>query len=144
MQTMVQLTRAECSALLASGRVGRIGFVVEGDPLVIPVNYRWIDHGDEAYVALRTRPDNIVDRAGPRVAFEVDGIDDLHHAGWSVLVQGTLHHLGDAPAARELLDPQPWLGSERDSWLLIAVRSVSGRRLTAAESQWAFHIRGYL
>jgi hypothetical protein len=60
------------------------------------------------------------------------------------MVRGTLHHLGDAPVARDLMDPHPWLAAERDSWLIIEVDEMSGRRLTADAPEWAFHLRGYL
>ena len=140
---MLQLSRGECSALLALGHVGRIAFVVDGEPLVLPVNYRWLDDGVHAVIAVRTRPGNVLDRALPVVAFEVDGIDEVHQAGWSVLARGTLRHLDGPPLDAELVDPHPWL-DDRGSWLILEVVQLSGRRLLAVETQWAFDIRGYL
>jgi nitroimidazol reductase NimA-like FMN-containing flavoprotein (pyridoxamine 5'-phosphate oxidase superfamily) len=144
MDVSSELTSNECTALLAGCRVGRIGVVVDGAPVILPVNYRWVDDHQGAYVALRTRPGNIIDRASSTVAFEIDGIDELHQAGWSVLVRGTLHHLLPGAPVRHLIDSHPWLAEERDSWLVIAVDEVTGRRLAGKESEWAFHIRGYL
>ena len=144
MESSIELTPSECTALLASCRIGRIGVIVDGAPLVLPVNYRWVIHDQQPFVVLRTRADNVIDRAPSSVAFEIDGIDDFHRTGWSVLVQGTLHHAVVDPAVRQLIDPDPWLADERESWLAIAAEQVTGRRLSAHEPEWAFHIRGYL
>jgi hypothetical protein len=60
-------------------------------------------------------------------------------------VRGTLHHVDpDAADFSERFDPEPWLTSERDAWLVIEPFAVTGRRLHAAEIEWAFHIRVYL
>jgi hypothetical protein len=144
MEASKELTPGECTALLSACRVGRIGVIVDGAPAIVPVNYRWIDNQQGAYIALRTRPGNLVDRAASTVAFEIDGIDDLHQAGWSVLVRGTLHHLLVDGPVRQIVDSHPWLDEDRDSWLVIAVEQVTGRRLAGKEAEWAFHIRGYL
>jgi nitroimidazol reductase NimA-like FMN-containing flavoprotein (pyridoxamine 5'-phosphate oxidase superfamily) len=144
MEASVELTARECKDLLAACRVGRIGVVVDGEPVVLPLNYRWVDDGQGAYVALRTRPGNVIDRAISKVAFEIDGIDDYHRTGWSVLVRGTLHHVLADAHVRPLIDSHPWLARDRESWLVIAVDRVTGRRLTEQEPEWAFHIRGYL
>ena len=139
-----ELSPTECLELLAACPVGRIGAVVDGAPLVLPVNYRLIPDAHTPYLAIRTRPDNVIDRAGPVVAFEIDGVDAYHRVGWSVLVRGTLHHLGAPTLAREVLDPHPWLHSDRDSWLVLEPTSITGRRLRTIDIEWAFHLRGYL
>jgi Pyridoxamine 5'-phosphate oxidase len=77
------------------------------------------------------------------VAFEIDGIDPAHQGGWSVLVRGTLHHVDpDAADFRERFDSEPWVAAERESWLAIEPFAITGRRLHAAEREWAFHPRG--
>jgi nitroimidazol reductase NimA-like FMN-containing flavoprotein (pyridoxamine 5'-phosphate oxidase superfamily) len=139
-----ELSPSECVELLAACPVGRIGAVVDGAPLVLPVNYRWLPDERTPYLAIRTRPDNVIDRAGPLVAFEIDGIDPIHRVGWSVLVRGRLHHLGHATLVSDVIDPHPWLQADRDSWLLIEPESISGRRLRTVDIEWAFHWRGYL
>jgi pyridoxamine 5'-phosphate oxidase-like protein len=63
-------------------RVGRIAVVVDEFPIVLPVNYRLIEAGGVTWVAIRTRPGNVIDRASMRTAFEIDGIDTVHHEGW--------------------------------------------------------------
>lgn len=140
---MDELSPRECAALLAAGEVGRIAVIVDDEPVVVPVNYRWLPDERTSYVAIRTRPGNVIDRGGSAVAFEIDGVDTLHHAGWSVLVRGRLHHLGEPTLFRENIDPHPWL-RDRDSWLVIEAREITGRRLRPTEVEWAFHLRGYL
>ena len=143
-----ELPSEECVELLAARSVGRIAVMVEGGPIVVPVNYRLVEaHGDTpgAWIALRTRPGNVIDQAADDVALEIDAIDALHQEGWSVLVRGTLHEVDpDAAHLREHFDPQPWLNEQRDAWLLIEPFAISGRRLHAAETEWAFHLRAYL
>jgi len=140
----------ECLSLLRDGQVGRIAVVLDEFPVVLPVNYRLVETtGRETsartWIALRTRPGNVIDRAPTNVAFEIDAIDAGTRQGWSVLVRGTLHHVDpDAADFRERFDPQSWLTTEREAWLVIEPFAISGRRLRAEEPEWAFHPRGYL
>lgn len=143
-----ELAYKECVELLAARSVGRIAVIVERGPIVVPVNYRLVEaHGATPgiWIALRTRPGNVIDQAADSVAFEIDTIDTHHQEGWSVLVRGTLHQIDpDAAHIRDRFDPQPWLDDQRDVWLLIEPFAISGRRLHAAETEWGFHIRAYL
>src|SRR5215471_18464624 len=121
-----ELSYDECLDLLRAGAVGRIAVVVDEFPVILPVNYRLVETGAPPWIAVRTRPGNILDRASMQTAFEIDDADPSRHAGSSVLVRGTLHH------------------AEREAWLVIAPFAVTGRRLHAAERGWAFHPRAYL
>jgi nitroimidazol reductase NimA-like FMN-containing flavoprotein (pyridoxamine 5'-phosphate oxidase superfamily) len=138
-----ELSHEECLELLRSRSVGRLAFNVDGSPFVVPVNYRLVEgHGATpgAWIALRTRPGNVIDRAADDVAFEIDNADTLRQAGWSVLVRGTLHEIdADAAGMRERFDPHPWVTAERDAWLIIEPFAVTGRRLHAPDVEWAFH-----
>lgn len=134
-----------CLMHLRANPVGRLAIVVDGFPIVLPVNYRLVETSGLTWVAIRTRPGNLIDQASPHVAFEIDGIDPTRRRGWSVLVRGTLHHV-DRKAADfgERFDPEPWLTTERDAWLVIEPFSITGRELHESQPDWAFHIRGYL
>ncbi|MGQ0824497.1 MAG: pyridoxamine 5'-phosphate oxidase family protein [Actinomycetota bacterium] len=135
----------ECLALLRESRCGRIGIVVDDAPIILPVNYRLAETSGRVWLAIRTRPGNVIDSASLLVAFEVDGIDPAHRQGWSVLVRGTLHHVDpDAADFRERFDPEPWILEDRESWLIIEPYAISGRRLHPGEIEWAFSMRGYL
>jgi nitroimidazol reductase NimA-like FMN-containing flavoprotein (pyridoxamine 5'-phosphate oxidase superfamily) len=139
-----ELTYDQCLLLLRAGTVGRVGVVIDEAPIVVPVNYRLVETVGLTFVALRTRPRNIVDRGGLLVAFEIDGLDPVHQRGWSVLVRGTLHHVNPhAPDFKERFDSHPWLRTERDAWLVIQPFAITGRQLHPAELEWDFEIRGY-
>jgi nitroimidazol reductase NimA-like FMN-containing flavoprotein (pyridoxamine 5'-phosphate oxidase superfamily) len=138
------LSLEECLEHLRDHEVGRIAVVVNGFPILLPVNFRVAEHSGGVWIALRTRPGGIIDRAALPVALEIDGIDPYHHAGWSVLVRGTLQHVdADAADFKGRFDPAPWL-TDRDSWLMIEPFEISGRRLHQADSGWSFHPDAYL
>jgi hypothetical protein len=140
-----ELQLDECMEELRSAPVGRIAFTVNDFPVVFPVNYRLVETSAAPWIALRTRPGNVIDQAPMAVAFEIDGVDTERRLGWSVLVRGTLDHVDpDAAGFRERFDPDPWLGTERESWLAIAPFAITGRRLHPADPVWAFHERAYL
>jgi hypothetical protein len=140
-----ELSHDECLALLRNGTVGRIAVVIDEFPLVLPVNYRLVETSGRTWVALRTRPGNVIEQAPVHVAFEIDGMDETRRQGWSVLVRGTLHHVDpDAADFRERFDPEPWIGEDRDAWLVIDPFSITGRQLHGEQAQWVFHARAYL
>lgn len=140
-----QLDLEACLMHLRAGQVGRLGIVVDGYPIVLPVNYRLVEILGLTWLALRTRPGNVIDQASTNVAFEIDGIDPSRQLGWSVLVRGTLQPIDPESASfRDRFDAEPWLRSERDAWLVIEPFSITGRELHPAEPDWAFHLRAYL
>lgn len=131
----------DCLGLLRQNQVGRIAVIVNGWPIVLPVNYRLVETLGLTWIALRTRPGNVIDQASMNVAFEIDGIDSVHQQGWSVLARGTLHHVDpDAADFRERFDSEPWLTAECDAWLIVQPFSIEGRQLHAASPEWAFHL----
>ncbi|MEO8694716.1 MAG: pyridoxamine 5'-phosphate oxidase family protein [Acidimicrobiales bacterium] len=143
--TMDHLSPETCSDLLRMHSIGRISVIVDGFPVVLPVNYRFVESPTGPVILLRTRPGNVIDKAGVNAAFEIDSIDPSHSTGWSVLVRGQLAHVDDVTVERikEQFDPLPWLEG-RDSWLIVTPQQITGRRLLAVDVEWAFHIRGYL
>jgi nitroimidazol reductase NimA-like FMN-containing flavoprotein (pyridoxamine 5'-phosphate oxidase superfamily) len=139
------LDAATCLEHLRAENVGRIAVVADGFPIVLPVNYRMVETSGLTWVALRTRPGNVLDQASTSVAFEIDDIDPTVRQGWSVLVRGTLQHVDpDAASFRDRFDSEPWLTTERDSWLIIEPFSITGRALHPPELEWPFHIDAYL
>jgi len=139
-----KLSQEDCLRLLRVGVVGRVAVVVDGFPVIVPANYRVIDDAAGVGLSVRTRVGSLMDQA-LEAALEVDGIDPVHHQGWSVLVRGLLGHISDSDVeclGREV-DPHPWM-SERDSWLMLRPVSITGRRLFAPELHWEFSLRGYL
>lgn len=123
------LDREECLALLATATLGRIGVTMGALPRVFPVNF-WFDGGR---ILVRTGPGTTLDAALRHsvVAFEVDDVDPLGHAGWSVMVTGEAHAIDDPEALDELRHaPLPhWARRPDDPVLVIDAALVTGRRL---------------
>ena len=139
------LDMQECLSLLRQEQVGRVAVVVDEFPIVLPVNYKVVQFAGRVWILLRTRSGNVLDRASMPAAFEIDRADEAHRQGWSVLVRGTLQHVDpDAADFRQQFDPAPWIQEDREAWLVIEPFAITGRRLHATESEWAFHMRAYL
>jgi nitroimidazol reductase NimA-like FMN-containing flavoprotein (pyridoxamine 5'-phosphate oxidase superfamily) len=131
------LARPECARLLAirSGGVGRLGMVVHGQPVVIPLNYRMVD-GD---VVIRIGPGTILStvREGHTiVAFEIDHTpEDYSSAWWSVLVQGLAVTAGDLPTGVRAVAAAPVPAVPEPGQAVVRIRTevLTGRRFSAAE-----------
>jgi hypothetical protein len=124
----------ECLELLRFGNLGRIALDVTDAPVIVPVNHRLVETAHRTWIAVRIRPENILDRDRVPVAFEIDHVDHRTHEGWSVLVRGVLLRVDHRAAGfAELFDPMPWVATARDRWLVIEPFSITGRRL---------HVRG--
>src|SRR5213078_3225239 len=108
---------------------GRLGFVVDEWPVVLPVNY--VLDGDDIVVRTDGGTKFSALRRGARVAFEVDAIDTLFQSGWSVLAYGQADEVVDADEVERLqgLGLRPWAGGARPFWIRIRPVSVTGRRL---------------
>jgi nitroimidazol reductase NimA-like FMN-containing flavoprotein (pyridoxamine 5'-phosphate oxidase superfamily) len=143
--SLEELSYDDCLQRLRDHSVGRIAVLVHDTPVVFPVNYRLAETVGLVFIALRTRPGNVIERAGMHVALEIDEIDPVRHEGWSVLVRGTLHHVEpDAADFKDRFDSHPWLTTDRDAWLVIQPFAITGRQLRRADAEWAFHLRGYV
>jgi nitroimidazol reductase NimA-like FMN-containing flavoprotein (pyridoxamine 5'-phosphate oxidase superfamily) len=139
-----ELSNEDCLGFLRANGIGRIAVVYEGRPFVFPVNYRLVEVADKPQLVIRTRPGNVIDLADEAVAFEIDGIDPAHQRGWSVLVQGSLHHVAEEALVEAHFDSDSWIVDSRGALLAIEARCITGRRLVAATLQWAFHQSAYL
>jgi uncharacterized protein len=126
---------AECLRLLASVPVGRVGFLADGEMVILPVN-----HGvDGQDLVFRTARGTKLSAAEGKslVAFEADDYDQETRSGWSVLVNGRAEAVDDAADVRRLshLALRAWVldawatAEERPVWIRIRPASVSGRRV---------------
>ena len=124
---IMDLDRAESLRLLAAKKVGRLAFVTDGVPMIMPMNFTLA--GDQ--LIFRTLAHGSVARAVDNaVAFEVDDIDDFLEAGWSVVVSGRATLLSEAELARlHGGEPEPWAEGPRTLFLAIPIEQVSGRQL---------------
>ncbi len=129
-QRLEELDRATCVELLAHHRmVGRLGIVVDGRPVIFPLNYLYEDEAVVFCTAGGTKLNAIA--GGADVAFEVDDSVPLRHGGWSVLVRGHAEVITDpSEVARLRRGPlHPWAKGARANWVRIRVDEISGRRI---------------
>jgi nitroimidazol reductase NimA-like FMN-containing flavoprotein (pyridoxamine 5'-phosphate oxidase superfamily) len=135
------LDEAECLRLITPGGIGRIAYSGRYGPTVFPVNYRLYG----GTIVFRTAQDSPTDEdlrtgiahAEYRVAFEIDEIDLAAREGWSVLVQGPVHHVESDSERADVLEAglETWPGGDRELFLRIVPSRVTGRRIRrAAES----------
>lgn len=120
----------ECLDLLGSVPVGRLAYLHEGGPTILPITFV-VSHGG---VAFRTAAGSKLDTAlmGRPVAFEVDGIDADRRTGWSVVLRGVAEYVEDPDRIAELeeRDLRPWSAHVEDgAWVVVRADEVSGRRL---------------
>lgn len=128
-----RIDRDGCLALLAGEVVGRLGVIDGGRPLIFPVNYV-LDGTD---IVFRTDQGTKLD-AGLRspVSFEVDQVDRVTSAGWSVLVTGRLEEVTPFDAATlervRGLPVDSWADGTRRRWVRLVSDRFSGRRVGPA------------
>lgn len=114
----------ECMDRLELSAYGRVAFVVDGEPDILPVNYRF--HGGA--VVFRTGRGRLLDLVHhAAAAFEIDGVTE--EGAWSVVVRGKAEEAAD-PADLEALRRlplEPWAQGERDHYMRILPRVITGR-----------------
>jgi len=132
MKEPMELSVEECLNLLAGEVFGRLAVVGPAGPRILPLNYALIDDA----IVLRTSPySELAQHAvGKDAAFEIDNVDHGRQTGWSVVAVGTLEAVepADLEDLRTAWVPQPWAGGQRNLYLRLRWREVSGRRLRDA------------
>jgi nitroimidazol reductase NimA-like FMN-containing flavoprotein (pyridoxamine 5'-phosphate oxidase superfamily) len=123
------LTRAECLSLLPTVPFGRLVFTEGALPAVIPVNFLL----DPAGIVVRTADGSSVARIaeGSVVAVQADEVDRSRRTGWSVTVVGQIRTSTDAVELARLatLPLQPWVAGERNTFVIVGLGIVTGRRI---------------
>lgn len=131
-----ELTIDDCLAGLERTPVGRLAFVVDGKPHIIPLNYRL----HEGAVVVRTSYGTMLDAVHHQpVAFEIDAIDAEHSSGWSVVVHGKAEEVWRPEELRAIreLPLRPWAAGERDHYVRILPTAITGRRIGPAPAKEA-------
>lgn len=133
-----RLDEAECLRLIAPGGIGRLAFSGRYGPTVFPVNYVLF----EGTIVFRTAADSHTDEdlrtgianAEYKVAFEIDEFDKSAREGWSVLVQGSAHHVDSESERASVLAAgvESWAGGERELFLRVVPTRITGRRIRHA------------
>jgi uncharacterized protein len=125
-----ELTKCECFGLLAREQLGRVTFVDDLGPMVLPVNFVL----DRQMVVFRTGNGAKLDvaRSGGRVAFEIDGADVATHTGWSVVVRGEAVEVTDPAELTRLrrLPLAPWAPGTKRRYVRILPAVLTGRRIS--------------
>lgn len=131
---LIELPEPECLRLLARGHFGRVGFIDDGRPVVLPVNYTL----DDRCIVFQSTEGSKLEAAlrGCSVAFEIDAIDAMYHGGFSVLGYGPAEVVDAEDEIRRLsaLPLRPWWPASRDRWIRIRLDEISGRRLRSESS----------
>jgi CBS domain-containing protein len=122
----------ECVRLLREARTGRLAFMEGGDLDILPVNHGIIGLD----VVFRTTWGSKLYAAGhlQRVAFEVDGTDEIREIGWSVLVKGTASVVYEDPIIEELeaLGISTWARPDSELfWIRIRPDEITGREISS-------------
>ncbi len=123
------LTRPECLSLLPTVPFARLVFTEGALPAVVPVNFIL----DSAGIVLRTAAASAVARIadGAVVAVQADDVDPTRRTGWSVTVVGQARRARDEGEVTRLsaLPLQPWVAGERNTFVVVEIGIVTGRRI---------------
>jgi uncharacterized protein len=119
----------ECLRLLATVPVGRVGFLADGEVVVLPVNHV-MDGQDVVFRAARGSKLSAAE-GQDLAAFEADDYDEESRSGWSVLISGRAEAVYAEAEVQRLsgLGLHPWATAvERPFWIRIRSATVSGRQ----------------
>ncbi len=125
------LSAEECWALVATQVVGRLGVVVDGYPVIVPVNFAM----DGDVVVLRMGAGAVSAAADhANVTFQVDAMDRGLRTGWSVLVRGLVEEVGadhrpEVAARTASSGVSPWAPGERAHLKRLIPHGVTGRQV---------------
>ena len=130
MEAIEEITREECLELLQTkAKVGRVAFIEDGRPMVLPVNYR----ADADSVVFCTADGSKLSylKDGAPAAFEIDAARSANRSGWSVVVQGTAREVTDEGELYELRHGplKSWATDASQHWIRISIDQISGRRI---------------
>ena len=122
-----ELTEQECRELLQDQKVGRVAWSDPDGPVVLPVNYRFVD----GRVFFRTSPHSELARhfSPGRAAFQIDYVDEFLQSGWSVLVRGRAELLEWDELPGDDDRPEPWAEGIRNVYVRITPDRITGRRV---------------
>ncbi|HUG84634.1 MAG TPA: pyridoxamine 5'-phosphate oxidase family protein [Euzebya sp.] len=127
-RSLLELTVEECLAKLPQAFIGRLAYVVEDQPRILPLNHAY----DDGTVVFRTGYGPLIDAVhGKPVAYEVDDYDVLDHTGWSVVVKGIAEEVWRTPDLEHVrsLPLRPWAPGYRDHYVRIMPTAITGRRI---------------
>lgn len=123
------LSMRQCLDLVRQSPVGRVAFMAEGAPVVLPVNHMVVGN----QIVFRSALGHTLDAAERHrpVAFEVDDFDTETRSGWSVVVRGRIETIDEELTAASLEEQglDSWAPDVSD-WVRIVADEITGRRLS--------------
>jgi uncharacterized protein len=127
--TVERLDASTCWRLLGRAGFGRVGFVLDGAVMVLPVNAAVTKHR----VVFRTAEGTSLASAGggSNVVFEADHTDRVMESGWSVVVRGRLWDVTERPETSTWHEMvvRPWAQPPRNVWMMIEPNDITGRMI---------------
>ena len=134
------LDAADCWDLLRSASVGRLAVIVDGAPEIFPVNFT-VEH---SALVIRTGDGTKIDavRGHPRVAFEIDGVDE--QTAFSVVVKGDAKEIKAPDELRDTvsLDVSPLQAGTKNHFVRILAEEVTGRSFPVTDpATWKSALR---
>lgn len=120
----------ECRVRLRATPLGRLAFVHDGEPVVLPVNHA-VDGLDVVFRTSWGTKLQVAETSGT-VAFEVDGYDSVSESGWSVVAKGTAQVVYEAVDTDryDQLGLRSWADREAlGFWVRIRAVEITGREL---------------
>lgn len=129
-----QMSEAACLEILDQHTLGRIAVVVDGQPVIFPVNY--VISG--RIISFLTGTGSKLSHApNSKVCFEIDGYDSANDIGWSVVVQGVAidatDSFDDVSWAARASTPLPLAPGAKPFRVAIEPSKISGRRFRHRE-----------
>ena len=124
------LSTRECFERIARTSVGRIAFISNGDPLILPVNHA-VD-GDAVVFRSNAGSKLLAADTGSSVAFEVDGFEATRRSGWSVVIRGIAVTVEEEQEIARLDEfaVEPWAdGGDRPFWVRVTTYGITGREI---------------
>ena len=119
------LDAKDCWEHLRSTTVGRLAVIVDDAPEIFPVNFT-VEH---SALVIRTGDGTKIDamRSHPRVAFEIDGVDE--ETAFSVVVKGDAKEITAPDDLRSTvsLDVSPLQPGTKNHFVRILAEEVTGR-----------------
>ena len=122
-----------CLRLLASVSVGRVGFLSDGEVVILPVNH--VVDGQDLVFRAASGAKLSVAEGGDLITFEADEYDEQTQSGWSVVATGRAELIYEEAEIERLSQRglHPWVTAvERPFWIRIRATAVSGRQTPQA------------
>ena len=122
-----EINRRECLDLLAQAKVGRVVFVRDALPEVIPVCY--LVFGEAVVFGVHSTSPVAQEIEGSIVTFQVDSFDPERECGWHVRAVGTFRPAltPDELAVAGVVVPRPWtIGEALERVMQVDLEVVGG------------------